>query len=487
MGKLFIFGIGGTGSRVLKALTFLLATGVDINATEVVPMLLDPDRANGDMNRTEVILKKYQNLRSYSEFNHNKFFKTPITTLSQLNKLNAQDGFRFELDDVQNELFKDFIGYSGLDDTNRAFVDLIFSDENLNADLELGFKGNPNIGSVVLNQFKDSTEFKTFASNFTPQDRIFIISSIFGGTGAAGFPLLLKNIRNANDDLPNHALLKKAKIGAITLLPYFGVAQDENSKIDKGTFMSKTKAALNYYAVNISGNKSLNALYYIGDKLTKDYENVEGALNQRNDAHFIEIAAALSLIDFMSLTDEQLEVEDAKAVQPIYKEYGAEEMTDPLSFQNLGVNTRQQIEKNLVYYRFFQFYMKHQFNKSVNDQDWSKRGNPKLDKQIKNHQTFFSDLESFNSFFEEWLKELSDNRRAFIPFNLGVGSSNLFEMVEGKAAQKSWNPLGAKNMSLYDDHLNSAEKKVGDLPISEKFMAVFYKATESLISKKYKL
>lgn len=30
MAKLYVFGIGGTGSRVIKSLAMLLATGVDI-------------------------------------------------------------------------------------------------------------------------------------------------------------------------------------------------------------------------------------------------------------------------------------------------------------------------------------------------------------------------------------------------------------------------------------------------------------------------
>jgi len=41
MAKLFIFGIGGTGSRVIKALTMLLASGVKLNNNfnTIVPVL----------------------------------------------------------------------------------------------------------------------------------------------------------------------------------------------------------------------------------------------------------------------------------------------------------------------------------------------------------------------------------------------------------------------------------------------------------------
>lgn len=44
--------------------------------------------------------------------------------------------------------------------------------------MTVGFTGNPNIGSVVLNQFAQSPQFTTFANDFNAGDNIFIISSI---------------------------------------------------------------------------------------------------------------------------------------------------------------------------------------------------------------------------------------------------------------------------------------------------------------------
>ena len=73
--------------------------------------------------------------------------------------------------------------------------------DNLDSELTIGFKGNPNVGSIVLNSFENSPEFKLFTNIFDKdKDRVFIISSIFGGTGASGFPLLVKLIRNNNAD-----------------------------------------------------------------------------------------------------------------------------------------------------------------------------------------------------------------------------------------------------------------------------------------------
>jgi hypothetical protein len=59
MAKLFIFGIGGTGSRVIKSLSMLLAAGIrSDNDFEIVPIIIDPHKDNEDLKRTVSILIK---------------------------------------------------------------------------------------------------------------------------------------------------------------------------------------------------------------------------------------------------------------------------------------------------------------------------------------------------------------------------------------------------------------------------------------------
>lgn len=336
MSKLYVFGIGGTGARVLKSLSFLLAAGVSCKSDSIVPILIDPDAANGDVSKTTNILRHYQKIRKNLTFDNaskNEFFKTPIHSLTPNFSIKIQNS---------NKQFKDFIDYSTLDKKNKALISLLFSEKNLNADMEVGFKGNPNMGSVVLNQFNQSDDFKSFASSFSQGDRIFIISSIFGGTGASGFPLLLKNIRSADPSLDNFALLQNAQIGAISVLPYFGVRKDEESDIEKSTFVSKTKAALRYYQHGV--NDSVNTMYYIGDSLTKDYENNEGSTAQKNDAHFIELASALAILNFTN--SPKSEVNEVK-------EFGIETDTKSIMFNDLNDKTKHIIFKPLTQYYLF--------------------------------------------------------------------------------------------------------------------------------------
>ena len=110
--------------------------------------------------------------------------------------------------DTEDRRFDQFIEYSSLSTENKAMMSMLFSEKNLAAQMQVGFKGNPNIGSVVLNQIVSSPQFIEFANSFEQGDKIFIISSIFGGTGASGFPLLLKTLRDPNASFPNHSIIK---------------------------------------------------------------------------------------------------------------------------------------------------------------------------------------------------------------------------------------------------------------------------------------
>ena len=305
MSKLYVFGIGGTGSRVLKSLIMLLSSGVKIEAEEIVPIIIDPDGSSGDLTHTIDVIRTYNAIHSQikpTSKSRNKFFTTKIN-------LGILPEIVFKVDNTQNMKFGEFIGMSlmrnseGKENPNYALSSLLFSKKNLDSDMKVGFKGNPNIGSVVLNQFQDSPQFKQIASSFQQNDRIFVISSIFGGTGASGFPLLVKNLREIDPAIGGSGFVKNAVIGAITVLPYFGVESDGNSEIDSSTFIVKAKAALTYYERNLN---ETNVLYYIGDNLHKQYPNVEGGPQQKNKAHFVEYAAALSIVDFMSIPEEKI-------------------------------------------------------------------------------------------------------------------------------------------------------------------------------------
>ena len=124
MSKLYIFGIGGTGSRVIRSLTMLLASGVEIGGKvdKVIPVIIDPDKSNGDLTRTVSLLKTYKSIHEQLKFGRNsksEFFKTAIDDLNT--------NFKMQVADVADKDFQTYIKYLNLDPRNKALVSLLFS------------------------------------------------------------------------------------------------------------------------------------------------------------------------------------------------------------------------------------------------------------------------------------------------------------------------------------------------------------------------
>lgn len=489
MAKLFLFAIGGTGSRVVKALAMLLASGVKIkNTDEIIPIIIDPDSSNGDLTRTVEILKNYKYIRGNDHPSQATFFETKISSLDEIGEGKfVSDNFKFEIDGVKEQLFKEFIGNSELDRNNKAFASLLFSKSNLDADMDVGFKGNPNIGSIVLNKFKVSDFFRRFAQNFEKNDRVFIISSIFGGTGAAGFPLILKNIRDANSTLPHHVFLNDAKIGAVSILPYFGVKENENVTINSDTFISKTKAALQYYSRNVTGNKSINALYYIGDKLTNEQEGADGSSKQKNKAHFVELASAIAIIDFMSLTDSELNVSNATATNPLYFEFGLKNESSNIRFNDFAKRTYDLIAKPLTQYALFRSFFDNHYEELAEKRGeaWASNGNNKLNKEGLSSR-YIESINSFNNHFKEWLIEMQTSNISFNAIDVTKSGKDIYQLIVGASLKKNFlgNIFKGSGLNNFRNKLSELEPKFDSLKSQNKFLSLMSIATSEVFEDK---
>src|SRR5690606_35585984 len=244
-------------------------------------------------------------------------------------------------------------------------IELLFSEENLNAEMSVGFKGNPNIGSVGLNQFKNCAEYRLFLDSFKEGDSIFIVSSIFGGTGAAGFPLLLRNLRKEDSDLINSNLVGNSNIGPLSMMPYFKLSPPAEGKvqtIDSSSFLGKAKAALSYYSTSIFQSKQLNAFYSIGEEASNFYEHNDGQIAQKNNAHFLELASAIAIVDFTNHLNG-FNTQNNLATETVFKEFGVKKPESrKLNFKSLGDETRNAIQVPLA--KFFLMAKLNEFIKS---------------------------------------------------------------------------------------------------------------------------
>lgn len=463
MAKLYVFGIGGTGARVLRSFTMMMAAGVKIGADEIVPIIIDPDASNADLTRTVALMNNYRSIRSNLNFNQNDetpFFRKELSQILV--------NYTLRIQETGHKTFRQFIDLPSMEKTSQAMMKMLFSEKNLDSSMEVGFKGNPNIGSIVLNQIVDSDDFQDFANNYEAGDKIFIISSIFGGTGASGFPLLLKTLRKGTT-FPNNDIINNAEIGAITILPYFKLKNDDESEIDSSTFISKTKSALAYYENNISKNNSIDALYYLADDVSNTYENHEGGSAQQNDAHLIEFLAATAIVDFSNKTHSNT----------TNKELGLKDMGgSAVTFDSFYDKQKRELFSSLTEFIMmanclnykFDYYSSKSFNAN-NDNFEGLYGS-----------SFISDLQSITKSYIEWLGEMKRNKRSLDLFNLTT-KDRPFDVVTGCKPKKVMSMKS--DYDLVTDRLNSAVKKCNNKEDNNKFLEMFYLGLSKLVNEKF--
>ncbi len=460
----YVYFVGGTGARVLRSLLMLLASGVKIGAeNEIVPIIIDYDMQNGDLKKATNLLELY-----------NYLHKTAAYSTGETGFFNASVAMRdFSLVNIKGDgdrdTFAKYIMYSFLKNEEKsaalastaALINALYDDSpqnspttELNLEMSVGFKGNPNIGSVIFNDyFNDrSYGFDDFLGTFGDGDRAFIVGSIFGGTGSSGLPQLVKRFRQAGEEgAGNNTALKTAPVGACVVLPYFKVSQDSRSAISSDTFNSKAKAALTYYDSEI--NSKMNEIYYIGcDKSKEPYANHEGGETQKNYAHLVELLSAMSIIEFVNRDSRDFANRDLtdnptcyeyRIQEGLLKQNGKDDELKPISYLDiLGIKND---DGKSVYNR----YVRHlnafaYFTKYCRDFTFAGKDSGLFG------QTYYKDLgkhlesgevgpklRSFEDMFVEWSNELAENSQLrFEPYNFSQELEYLVNRDENKAKTK---------------------------------------------------
>lgn len=300
----YIFAIGGTGARVMRSFTMLMAAGINnLDNTELIyPIIIDYDKENGDKLRTIESMKHYtevHNLVMNAKLGLDQTLvqNKPFFTAEYRDLLNNDWCWNFNLEENQSK-FEDYIAYNEMGRRSvesQHLIDSLYDTSNdetyteLKLKMDIGFQGNPNIGSAVFNELKNNDEFIRFTDEFRQGDKIVIVGSLFGGTGASGIPKIISAIRHCGN---NH--IESANISVVFVMPYFAIDVNGESSIKSAIFNSKTKAALNYYEQS-GVNKEIDNIYYIGDKVPTRVQPCIGGEQQRNIAHFVEMIAAMAI------------------------------------------------------------------------------------------------------------------------------------------------------------------------------------------------
>lgn len=316
MPKNFLIGIGGSGARIAESALFTCASG--FGPAKLFLFLIDPDKGNGNLDRTTQLITRYLDCRK-SFVATTKVNGEKINLFSTDLQVPAEEKDRvWGIFNKTKMTLSEWIGYDGLNNDRQKdeqdLMSILFSKEELTTQLDEGFRGHPSIGSVVMTEIPDGYPFKLLWDQLTdniPYDvRTFLVGSVFGGTGAAGFPTLghrntLKFNPQANMSPAATSIdesVSKILLGGALILPYFKVIKPEGAAgmhVTSQDFPIATKAALEFYDTKES--LGFDDVYFIGDPLSQSVGKFSvGSSSQRNKPHYIELVSTLAAYDFFA-------------------------------------------------------------------------------------------------------------------------------------------------------------------------------------------
>lgn len=304
---------------------------------------------------------------------------------------------------------------------NNYLIHTLYSKDNLNSRLSVGFRGNPNVGTVVLQEMLEGASWFNFLqTQIGKDDRVFIISSIFGGTGASGYPLLERKIRSSKEN----EILSKVLMGAVTVLPYYGLSDPKksNSKIDSSNFKTKAKAALSYYETTVKSD----LLYYVGETEMKTiHDNNEQ--KQEDTTNFVELVAATALFHFLQQPRPQ---------QTQYYTRAIEENVDNLDLSTAGSGYAPMV-KNMA----DMYVLKSLLEILTKENKFPLKKTRGFDDSF--YKGSLSQIREFLEEYGQWYTELSQKKRKFTPIEKNIIPTNMSNIIKNSVE------LGAPNDSYY--------------------------------------
>jgi len=303
--KNLLIGIGGTGSKIVEAFIHLCAAGLGPAQAEIG--FIEQDSSNGNLGRATRTLSCYlalhHLLRGVNSPDHIR--KDSEFCPTTLKPLGVPSG---GLADITGCVWTPsaaatpsiLFGTPGMAAGPRALFNSLCDKAEANLDLGYGFQGRAHVGAMAMRDAATGKFWDDIAEVIKGGEgvgtlQIFLAGSIFGGTGAAGFPTLARHIRNLIGD--RHGI----EVSGMLMLPYFSFgpsADPESAAVQSSELAEQTKISLEYYARLLeeqTGRPIFRDLYVLGwDPLFHLAYNEIGKQNQCNPPLVPELFAALA-------------------------------------------------------------------------------------------------------------------------------------------------------------------------------------------------
>lgn len=306
----YVFFIGGSGARAYRAFLHSCAAGV-IKEDEVRVMLLDADTKNAACTECEELHQLYNAQHEMFQKMYRERRRRPVSTPAFHCKVTMYHGKAVSPVETNKRRLLQLV--PGYHQDGRRALKWFYDKTEREQDLLNGFYAHPNIGCLFFQDLSDGSNlglrhtnelFKGCLSDIENDLRngdvqIVIVGSLFGGTGAAGIPTVLKMVKEYCRD--HGGDVSRLHFGGVLFTPYFKVptkqGSDSNIAIDSDTFLSTTRAALFYYQFQ----DVFQQIYLVGkeepDLICPEYE--DGGTGQKDKAHIVELLSVAAIKDFL--------------------------------------------------------------------------------------------------------------------------------------------------------------------------------------------
>lgn len=329
--QFFVLGIGGTGMRCIESLIHLCAMGM-FDDTEIHLLALDTDKNNGNFSRLKEVKEAYVNTK-----NIDKASRTPLKETFFSADLKY---YEFSPNYEKKSTFNDVFNYGNTKYNNPEetdLADLVLSDNVENFNLRHGYRAQTHLGSMMMYHSiieaahsKAGSELKNFIQELikatqsgTP--KVFILGSVFGGTGASSIPIIPQAISKAAEILSNGAanVLRGAYFASTLLTAYFSFKAPSAEELKEqkviatcDKFALNSQVAMMFYDEDTTVNNTYQRFYMMGtdglswDPMVREKDKINqtitGGGDQKNDSHYIELLAACAALDFYHADMRQL-------------------------------------------------------------------------------------------------------------------------------------------------------------------------------------
>lgn len=300
--------LGGTGAKCGEILLHMCANGY-FKYGSLNILYIDSDSQNGNAELFKELYETYVQCRSRYRIKGSPIdcFFYPKVKLLESNPVKGFAKFSDMIDGVGSK--------NEVAEGARALMEVLYSEEEIGLKISDGFFAHPNVGAAVFAANMDNIMEEFLAQiqidvQENKKIKIFLLGSIFGGTGAASLPTITRYLKETLFGASeNKYIQEQLKIGGCMVLPYFlfkheeeaGTGQDLGPAIEANKFAMKTKAALEYYKYvdEDEGRKTFDELYILGhDPLCERGYYATAGEGQRNLPHIVELYAASSAITF---------------------------------------------------------------------------------------------------------------------------------------------------------------------------------------------